>query len=221
MKIGGKTVDLLSTGTGTAPLIVLNTFEHEGQAVFEAVRKMTKQDFNLVEVSNLNWDDDLSPWQADPIMKGDRPCGGKSLEHLSLIEEEILPAAEAEFGGTPKYYGIAGYSFAGLFAFDALYRTKRFSRAASVSGSMWFPDFLDFAKSHEMKKKPDCVYFSLGDKEDRTRNPILKTVRTNTEDLEQFCRSKGIASVFELNPGNHFVNGTERTAKGVAWILNQ
>ena len=61
--------------------------------------------------------------------------------------------------------------------------------------------------SHEPKSRPDCIYFSLGDKEAKTRNPILKTVQENAEEIWAFYQSKGIDTVFQLNPGNHFVPG--------------
>ena len=43
------------------------------------------------------------------------------------------------------------------------------------------PGLMDYITSHEMKRLPDCVYFSLGDLERRTRNPCLKTVQESTE----------------------------------------
>ena len=64
--------------------------------------------------------------------------------------------------GAPRWRGIAGYSLAGLFAVYALYRTDVFARAASVSGSLWFPGFREYVFSHTPLCRPDCVYFSLG-----------------------------------------------------------
>ena len=61
--------------------------------------------------------------------------------------------------------------------------------------------------SHKLKRWPDCIYFSLGDKEAKTRNPVLKTVQENTEEIQAFYQGKGIDTVFQLNPGNHFVQG--------------
>ena len=45
-----------------------------------------------------------------------------------------------------------------------------------MSGSLWFYDFMEYCKSNDYRKLPDKIYFSLGDKEANTRNPILKTV---------------------------------------------
>ena len=79
----------------------------------------------------------------------------------------------------------------------------------------------EYIFSHEPKRRPDCIYFSLGDKEAKTRNPVLKTVQENTEEIQTFYQNKGIDTVFQLNPGNHFVQGIERTIAGIQWLLSK
>ena len=65
------------------------------------------------------------------------------------------------------------------------------------------------------------MYFSLGSKESKTKNPILRTVQENTEEISAYYQSQKIDTVFQLNPGNHFVQSVERTAAGIAWILSR
>ena len=65
------------------------------------------------------------------------------------------------------------------------------------------------------------MYFSLGNKENKTKNPILRTVQENTEEISAYYQSKEIDTVFQLNLGNHFVQSVERTAAGIAWILSR
>jgi len=100
--------------------------------------------------------------------------------------------------GTPSHISIAGYSLAGLFALYALYHTDVFECAASISGSLWFPDFKEYVFSHEMRRKPEKLYLSLGDKEARTRNQYLKVVRENTENIAGHFREAGMNVTFEL-----------------------
>ena len=124
---------------------------------------------------------------------------------------------------TPWYMGrgLAGYSLAGLFALYALYQTDVFARAASMSGSFWFEGIMEYVCSHEMKRKPDCLYFSLGDKESSTDNPILNVVQQNTQEIETLCHGKGIETTFVLNSGSHYQACNKRTAAGIHWILNR
>ena len=94
-----------------------------------------------------------------------------------------------------------------------------FSRAVSASGSMWFPDFAEYTEKNQFCRRPDKVYFSLGDKEARTRNQLLSTVEDKTREIYGQYKDSDIDTVFEMNPGNHFKDADIRLAKGIAWIL--
>ena len=177
--------------------------------------------FTLVSVSNLDWNHDMSPWEIPPVFKNTEPCTGGADDYLKLLIEKIMPEAEREIKGTVSWRGIAGYSLAGLFALYSLYRTDIFSRAASMSGSLWYPGISEYISSHTMKRIPDCLYFSLGSKEARTRNHYMKTVQENTEKIEEYYREKGISTVFQLNPGNHYKDAEKRTAAGIHWLLDR
>ena len=202
-----------------APLIVLNTFGDEGTSVYEAVRSLSGKDFSMLVVSGMDWNRDLSPWEAPPVFRNDAPFGGKSDEFLEELVNKAIPGAVSELETRPGFIAIAGYSLAGLFAVYSLYRTDVFSAASSASGSFWFTGFLEFASSHEFMVKPAGIYLSLGDTEARTRNPVMGTVQGNTEKLAELYRKKGIDTVFELNPGNHFKDPALRMARGIRSIL--
>lgn len=220
-KVGQKTVDVFQSENPNRPVIYLNTYGREGEAVFRQISAFGDLDFTLVAISGLNWDHDMAPWDIPPISSKDTPCTGGADAYLDLLLHEILPQAEKTVLGTPLWRGIAGYSLAGLFALYSIYRTDVFSRAASVSGSLWFPEFSAFVRAHTPKQSPDCIYFSLGDKEQKTRNPFLQTVRQNTEEIEAFYEQQGVTATFQLNPGNHFQDAALRTAAGIRWILNR
>ena len=217
----GKTVSIFPSSEANAPIIYLNTFSGEGQKVYEAAQAAGCPPFTLVAISDLDWNHDMAPWDSPPTFKNADPCTGGADDYLQLLTEEIIPAAEKELGGVPRWRCIAGYSLAGLFALYAIYQTDLFSRVGSMSGSLWFPGMKEYIFSHEPKRRPDCVYFSLGDKESKTRNPILRSVRQNTEEIQAFYQDKGIDTVFQLNPGNHHDHAAERTAAGIAWMLSR
>ena len=218
--VGDKKITVYPSSNSNRPVIYLNTFSDEGECVYRILEDSNCADFTLVSIVGLNWNHDMSPWEIPPVSKGDTPCTGGADEYLKLLIDEIIPQAEKQVQSI-SWRGLAGYSLAGLFAIYALYKTDLFSRAGSMSGSLWFPDFREFVFSHEMKRKPDYLYFSLGDRECKTSNPYLRTVQNNTEEIEAYYREKGIETVFRLNPGNHFKNAADRTAKGIAWLLNK
>ena len=216
---GGKEISLYLSDKRDCPLIVLNTFEGGGAPVLEEARKLGGSDFSLLSVGGLDWNRDMSPWECAPVMAQDEGYAGGADSYLSLLLEEMLPEGLKRLPESPSWTGIAGYSLAGLFALYALYRTDTFARAASMSGSLWFPGFGDFVRSHDMKRAPEKLYLSLGDKEAKTRNPYLKTVQENTEAAVQLYRDRGLDVTWELNPGNHFRDAELRSAKGILGIL--
>ena len=221
LTIDSKTAFVFSGAEPGAPIIYLNTFSNEVQKVYEATHAAGCPPFTLVSISNLNWSHDMVPWDSPPAFKNSEPCTGGADDYLRLLTEEIIPTAEREIAGVPRWRGIAGYSLAGLFALYAIYQTDLFSRVGSMSGSLWFPSMKEYIFSHEPKRLPDYMYFSLGDKENKTRNPLLRSVRQNTEEIHAFYQSKGIDTVFQLNPGNHYNHVVERTAAGLCWLLSR
>ena len=221
ISIGGKTVSVFPGAEPESPVIYLNTFSEEGQQVWDAAEAAGCPSFSLVAISGLDWNHDMVPWDSPPAFQRAQPCTGGADDYLRLLTSTILPAAERLLAGTPRWRGIAGYSLAGLFAVYAIYQTDMFSRVGSMSGSLWFPGIKEYVLSHTPKYRPDCMYFSLGDRESKTRNPVLKSVRQNTEEIRAFYQSCGIDTVFRLHPGNHYNHAVERTAAGIAWLLRQ
>ena len=203
MVIEGKMVELFPSRNPGAPLVLLNGEAGEGAAVAEALRRTTKSDFALAAVSGLRWEDDLTPWPIPPIMKGAAPCAGQADAYIDLLTGHMLPQILAGLPATPAYLVLAGYSLAGLFALYAMYRTDRFARI----------------QNHAPIRQPNCLYLSLGDKEGRTRNPLMRSVEDNTRLLADFYRDVGIPTALEMNPGGHFNDPTGRMARAIVWVL--
>ena len=215
----GKTATLYRAKEPGKPLIILNNYDGDGSSVLEEAEKLGGQDFNLLCVGNLDWNHDMTPWYCPPLSEKDTPYTGGADEYLNLLLTQIVPQARTMLQGMPRFTGIAGYSLAGLFALYAMYQCDAFDRVASMSGSLWFQGFKDYAMSHELKKRPEKLYLSLGDKEARTRHPYLKAVQDNTEQIVSHYEHMGLDVTWELNPGNHFKDAALRSAKGIKAIL--
>ena len=221
LEIGSKNISIFLSTKPRTPIIYLNTFSDEGRKVYEAAQATGCPPFTLVAISDLDWNHDMVPWDSPPSFKNAEPCTGGADDYLRLLTEEIIPTAEKGIAGVPSWRGIAGYSLAGLFALYAIYQADLFSRVGSMSGSLWFPGKKEYLVSHKTKRQPDCISFSLGDKESKTRNPVLRSVRQNTEEIQAFYQDKGIDTVFQLNPGNHYDHAAERTVAGIAWMVSR
>lgn len=202
-----------------APLIILNNYSGDGASVIQAMEGIGTPDCNLLVIGNLKWDHDMTPWYCPPTSENDTPCTGGADEYLDLLLTRIIPQARTMFQGEPRLTGIAGYSLAGLFALYAMYQCDTFDRVASMSGSLWFPEFKEYVLSHDLRKHPEKLYLSLGDREAKTRNSYLKTVQDNTEQIVSHYEQIGLNVTWELNPGNHFKDAALRSAKGIKAIL--
>ena len=104
--------------------------------------------------------------------------------------------------------GIARYSLAGLFTLYAICQTDVFLPGGvhvRLSVVSWFQG----VRLPTSRSAGRTAYTSpLGDREAKTRNPVLKTVQENTEAIHAPLSGSGIDTVFQLNPGNHFVQGS-------------
>ena len=220
MIIANKEITIYPASNTGSPLVILNSFGDEGAAVHEELRKMKTADFTLASIKITDWNSDLSPWAIPPVYKNDEPFTGGADAYLETLTGGIAPAIISELGSRPEYIALVGYSLAGLFAVYAMYRTKLFSWIASASGSLWYPGFMDYAKSHELAALPEKLYLSLGDREARTRNQFMAKVEHNTRGLHEYYKSLGISTIFELNEGNHFKDAGLRIAKAITWITD-
>ena len=173
------------------------------------IRSLTNRDFCLLAVPVASWNRDLSPWEAPPVF-GKEGFGDGAARTL----EEVL----AFCGDRDKTYILGGYSLAGLFALWAACRTGVFSAVAAASPSVWFPGFIDYLKAHEMKASR--VYLSLGDREERTRNPVMASVGNCIREVGSLLQASGVQTMLEWNPGNHFVDSDRRMAKAFAWAMD-
>lgn len=217
---GNKKITVYPALAENRPVIYLTTYNDDGSEVYAEVQKGGCPDFTLVTVSGLNWEAELSPWAAGNLFKYSEMFTGAADVYLQFLTQQVLPQAEAGLNGI-LWRGLAGYSLAGLFTVYALYKTDLFIRAASMSGSLWYPGFKDFALQNTLYIAPQHLYFSLGDKEARARNQYLKTVQQCTEELAAHYRSLGINTCYELNPGGHYRDIISRSAAGIKWILTQ
>ena len=200
------------------PIIYLHVFEGNGEDVWMRCQGLDCPPFSLVAVWVPDWDDAMSPWPCESISGDGRSCGGHAADQLALLTSRIMPKVEATVD-TPPWSGVVGYSLAGLFAAWTPYATGAFARMASVSGSLWYPGFLDFAREHGFVRTPDRAYLSLGSKEAHAGNRLMRSVGETTQSLYELYQEQSVETVFEKNPGNHFHEPDLRTARGIAWLL--
>lgn len=199
-----------NTNASTGLIQMVDDHDLEGmESELAQIRKRTGKDFYLAAIRVQDWNADLSPWPA-PAVFGKESFGQGAPDTLS----EVLKYC----AGRDKTFIIGGYSLAGLFALWAAYQTDTFKAVAAASPSIWFPGFVDFMKDREIHT--DRVYLSLGDKEEKTRNPVMAAVGDRIKEAHDLLKKQGINTTFEWNTGNHFKDADIRTAMAFASVMN-
>ena len=176
---------------------------------FAEIERRCEKDFCLIAFKVDDWNNDLSPWKA-PAVFGKEDFGGGASKTL----EELLTLCDDK----EKIYYIGGYSLAGLFALWAAYQTDIFSGVAAASPSLWFPDFDGYMKKNGIMT--GNVYLSLGDREEKVRNPVMATVGDRVREAHKLLKERNVNCMLEWNNGNHFKDPDIRTAKAFAWVMN-
>ena len=172
------------------------------------IQKLTEMKFQFIAIKVNSWNHDLSPWNASAVLGSEG--FGDGAEHT--LKEVLQLCTDSN-----KTYCIGGYSMAGLFALWAACKTDRFAAIASASPSIWFPGFLNYMK--QQKIQSNCIYLSLGNKEEKTRNSVMAQVGDCIREAYAWFNEEGIQCTLEWNQGGHFKEPHVRTAKAFAWIM--
>ena len=223
--IGGHECLIYDRGSSDT-LLVQPVDDHDIEVLDSEVDEITRltggAGFTLAAFRVNDWNSDLSPWEAPPVF-GNEGFAGRAEETLHYVTDELIPALITDRDMTDKTVKllIGGYSLAGFFALWAAYRTDIFSGVAAASPSVWFPGWIDYAGKHSVLA--DKVYLSLGDKEEKTRNPVMRTVGDNIRRQHELLQADPVCGkcTLEMNQGNHFKEPDIRTARGFAWLLKE
>lgn len=219
LHFGHRRVCLYRLCEGSVPLVYSVDYHENGQLLITAAEQVGSSRFNLVTISGLHWNQELSPWPVETVISRDDRFTGGAAELLKLLTTTIVPHVESVLDAPPSCRLLAGYSMGGLFAVYSAFHTDVFSRVLSASGSMWYPGWLEYAREHELAAPLQGAYLSVGEQESTSRNAVLQTVGARTQAMADVLSERGIPTKFELNPGNHFKNPPLRVAKGIKWLL--
>lgn len=179
----------------------------------------TTQSFLHVAFPVEAWNVDLSPWDAPPVF-GREAFGHGAADTLAWLRSRLMPEVRAKYAISPDAPVIlGGYSLAGLFSLWSAAQTDAFAAVAAVSPSVWFPGWRAYADQHALRSR--VVYLSLGDREEKSRNPVLASVGDAIRREDARLSEQGVRHTLQWNVGNHFQDAEKRCADGFAWCMAQ
>lgn len=192
----------------------LPTIGHEAALIGES----SPVPFVLAAFEVRDWDLELTPW-PDPAISRKPGVGEGARKTLEYVSSVLLPSLRRRFGSLPCVLG--GYSLGALFALWVSCETSCFEAVAASSPSVWIRDWNEYAAARPTRSS--AVYLSLGDQEEKVRNPHIARVGDNLRDShERLARQLGAdRTILEWNEGNHFKDNDIRTARGFLWCLRK
>ena len=173
-----------------------------------------KYPVNIVAISGMKWNDDLTPWKAPALNPKEEDFKGKAKNFLSSLLSDLFINTEQSLRLNHPKRHLIGISLSGLFALWASTETNKFNSVASISGSLWYDGFVEWFKEQELLA--DRYFLSLGDKEVKAKNERLASIGTCTESILQIIQDKSKEVTFISDEGNHFEFFKERLEKAIS-----
>jgi predicted alpha/beta superfamily hydrolase len=220
LTIGGRKCRLFGADN-PGFILVQPSARHENATLESEVQQiaaLSKAPFVLSAIELEDWVVDLMPWPDGNISR-DPEAGKHGRDTLGYILMDLVPELKGRYGSLPVILG--GYSLGGLFAIWASMQSGCFKAVAAASPSVWIHDWIPFARRHA--PMADCVYLSLGDKEEHVKNQAIARVGDNLRAQYGLLREQLGPERCTLvrEDGNHFTDNDGRTARAFAWCMDR
>lgn len=206
---------------GQGPFSVL--YLEDGKELLPLVQPFVPDDLPLIlaALDPACRDDAYTPWPAPPLFRSAAPFGGQAERHAQTLQH-IHAEVAANFPLTGKE-GHLGISLSGLFVLWHLHQKGAFCACASISGSLWYQGFAEWAMSHPPGREKADIFLSLGRGESKGRNPVLRTVDQRTQELYHFYlqRYGTEHAALSYTDGGHTAHMEERVGRAVQWMLEK
>ncbi|MCH5320005.1 MAG: hypothetical protein J1E38_09915 [Paramuribaculum sp.] len=161
----------------------------------------------VLYVPGDQWDNYLTPWPAPGETKNSNPFLGQATEFLQRLKNEIIPEVEKRLGmSVEPERNLIGVSLSGLFTLWQWLLGQTFKSIACLSGSFWYPGFIDWFMKQPLTGKEGQAFFLLGKKEPGAWLKEYRSVGKNTEAIVDRLKLSGIATDFVWVPGDHFAD---------------
>ena len=164
-----------------------------------------KYSVSIVQVNDVVWNDDLTPWPAPGVFKKAKPFGGGAAAFLEKLVGEIIPETEKSLGLENAERTVLGVSLSGLFALWAGFHTDAFTNIVSISGSLWYDGFAEWVKERRLSSYIKKVCLLLGENEKKAKEKRMAGVEDDTKAVvDALTKNSAVEIAFELVEGTHF-----------------
>ncbi|MCM1254812.1 MAG: alpha/beta hydrolase-fold protein [Duncaniella sp.] len=173
-----------------------------------------KYNVSIVVITNIDWNNDLTPWPAPGEAKGCPDFNGRAPEFLKTLTESVIPEIDRRYSLPENIERtLVGVSLSGLFTLWQWALNDTFKNIATLSGSYWYDDFELWIFRQSFAGKKGKCYMLLGNDEPNSNTQAYRKVGVCTENIVGYLRRQGVDITYDIVPGNHFQYGIERLNK--------
>lgn len=177
---------------------------------------------SIVVITNMDWDNDLTPWTASGEPRGCPDFEGRAGEFLAMLTKGVVPEIDRRYGlPTTVERTLVGVSLSGLFTLWQWVQCGMFHNIATLSGSYWYDGFEQWIYHQSFSGKKGRCYMLLGVDEPHSNTPAFRKVGVCTENIVGYMRLNGVRITYDMVPGNHFQYGIERLDKAFENIYSR
>ncbi|MBW7460239.1 alpha/beta hydrolase, partial [Paenibacillus sepulcri] len=127
--------------------------------------------------------DEYTPWPAKALSEQFADFGGKGFGYAAFLTAELKPYIDRAYrtDSRPQSTGMIGASLGGLISLYTAYLYPNvIGRIGSISGSLWYEDFIDFMQTEKIDYSDLKVYMDVGSEEGSGKQSIQKDMVPNT-----------------------------------------
>lgn len=225
-EIGGRKCYVLlpkdyNTGNKLYPVVYLNG-DKSTCSLLEGADFLSEISYIIVVILPENRLDDSTPWPSPSLHPKFPDFGGKGDEYIKFIEGELKDIVDSNYRTltSPRSTGICGYSLGGLISIYATFQTDSFGCFASMSGSFWYPDFVQYTADKKICNPKAKIYISSGKTEGVGHKDIKKDAVSCTmkiyDNLSEDLTSDALT--ISWDEGGHHENAHQRYKNALLWL---
>lgn len=209
-------------------------YAHDGKEIEKLISNMMPQvehQFNeeghkafiLVGIYSDERIHEYTPWPAPALGERFEDFKGQGKSYLSFIVEQVIPYINETYRTLKdvKDTALMGYSLGGLISIYAAYETKTFGKIASISGSFWYQNMVDYVKVNEVLNKELEIFMSYGKAEGcKKQNRQAQAVPCAQEVSHILRKQLGGTENFYVytDDGGHHEYASLRYQRALEWL---